>query len=301
MRFDQPNQFAPKPGLKIWLDGKLVPVAEAKISVFDHGLLYGDGVFEGLRSYGGRVFRLDQHLERLERSARAIRLEIPMTREELTAATYEALKANNVIDGYIRLVVTRGVGYLGLSPLRTGRPSVFIIADQIELYPRELYDQGMAIVSSSIVRNHPNAVSPRIKSLNYLNNILAKIEALDAGVQEAILYNHLGYVAELTADNIFLVREGVVQTPHLHAGILEGITRDAVIELIAKRGLPLREMELTRHDLYIADECFLSGSAAEVVPVTKIDGRTIGAGRPGPLTRQLMADFRELVQKGDAA
>ncbi len=298
MKPDQANPFAPRPGLKIFLDGKIVPVEQARISVFDHGLLYGDGVFEGIRSYGGRVFRLDAHLRRLEHSARAIRLELPLTSAELTTAVYDTLKANNVIDGYIRLVVTRGVGYLGLSPVRTGRPSVFIIADQIELYPKDLYDKGMDIISSSVVRNHPNAVSPRIKSLNYLNNILAKIEALDAGVQEAIMYNHLGNVAECTGDNIFLVREGGLQTPPLDAGILEGITRDAVIELVRKRGLPLREMSLTRHDLYIADECFLTGSAAEVIPVTKIDGRPIGTGQPGPITRQLMADFRELVQRG---
>lgn len=297
MNFGQPNEFAPKASLKIFLDGKIVPVSEAKISVFDHGLLYGDGVFEGIRSYGGRVFRLDQHLRRLEDSARAIRLEIPMTRAEMATATYETLKTNGVTDGYIRLVVTRGAGYLGLSPKRTRNPSVFIIADQIELYPKELYEQGMAIISSSVVRNHPNAVSPRIKSLNYLNNILAKIEALDAGVQEAVMYNHLGFVAECTGDNLFLIRNGGVQTPTLAAGMLEGITREAVIELIRKRNLPLREMDLTRHDLYVADECFLTGTAAEIIPVTRIDGRPIGKGTPGPLTRQLMADFHELVRQ----
>jgi branched-chain amino acid aminotransferase len=195
-------------------------------------------------------------------------------------------------------VVTRGVGYLGLSPVRTANPSVFIIADQIELYPKELYEKGMAIISSSVVRNHPNAVSPKIKSLNYLNNILAKIEALDAGVHEAIMYNHLGYVAECTGDNLFLVRNGTVLTPSLESGLLEGITRQAVIELIQKRGLPFRETALTRHDLYVADECFLTGSAAEVIPVTKIDGRTIGVGEPGQITRDLIADFRELVKRG---
>ncbi len=295
MNFDQPNTFAPRPDLKIWLNGRVVPVADASISVFDHGLLYGDGVFEGMRSYGGRVFRLDAHLKRLEDSARGIRLVLPMSREEFTKATYEALAANRVTDGYIRLVVTRGVGYLGISHQRTGNPSVFIIADQIELYPKDLYEKGMAIISSSVVRNHPNALSPRIKSLNYLNNILAKIEALDAGVLEAIMYNHLGYVAECTGDNIFLVRGGAVQTPPITAGVLQGITRNAVIEIIHKRGLPFREMELTRHDLYVADECFLTGSAAEVIPVTQIDGRPVGAGAPGPITRRLIADFRELV------
>lgn len=297
MNFGQPNQFAPKSSLKVFLDGKIVPLTEAKISVFDHGLLYGDGVFEGIRSYGGRVFRLDAHLKRLEDSARAIRLEIPMSRQEMATATYDTLKANGVTNGYIRLVVTRGAGYLGLSPKRTANPSVFIIADQIELYPKELYEQGMAIISSSVVRNHPNAVSPRIKSLNYLNNILAKIEALDAGVQEAVMYNHLGFVAECTGDNLFLIRDGVVLTPTLTAGNLEGITRDAVMELVRARNLPLQETDLTRHDLYVADECFLTGTAAEIIPVTKIDGRPIGKGEPGPVTRQLMADFRELVRR----
>lgn len=295
MNFNQQNPFAPKSDLKIWLDGQLVPAQEARISVFDHGLLYGDGVFEGMRAYNGRVFRLGQHLHRLSDSAKAIRLQLPMTTEELTTATYETLKANRIVDGYIRLVVTRGVGYLGLSPVRTAKPSVFIIADQIELYPKELYEKGMAIISSSVIRNHPNAVSPRVKSLNYLNNILAKIEALDAGVHEAIMYNHMGNVAECTGDNLFLIRDGEVQTPPITAGILEGITRDAIIELIHKRGIPFREMELSRHDLYVADECFLTGSAAEAIPVTKIDGRTIGGGEPGPITRQLIADFRALV------
>ncbi len=299
MNFDQPNQFAPRPDLKIFLNGRIVPVADAKIGIFDHGLLYGDGVFEGLRSYGGRVFRLDQHLRRLSDSGRAIRLDLPMTQQELAAATYETLKANNIVDGYIRLVVTRGVGYLGLSPNRTGNPSVFIIADQIELYPKELYEKGMAVISSSVVRNHPNAVSPRIKSLNYLNNILAKIEALDAGTYEAIMYNHLGYVSECTGDNIFLVRSGALQTPPITAGILEGITRNAVIELIRQRNLPFRETNLTRHDLYVADECFFTGTAAEVIPVTQIDGRPVGTGQPGPITRQLIADFRELVKRGE--
>jgi branched-chain amino acid aminotransferase len=296
MKFGQSNEFTPKSSLKVFLDGMIEPVAEAKISVFDHGLLYGDGVFEGIRSYSGRIFRLEQHLRRIEESAHAIRLEVPMTRAEMATACYDTLKANDVIDGYIRLVLTRGVGYLGISPRRTRCPSVFIIADQIELYPKELYEQGMAIISSSVVRNHPNALSPRIKSLNYLNNILAKIEALDAGVQEAVMYNHLGYLAECTGDNIFLITNGVVQTPTTAAGMLKGVTRDAVSELAARRNLPLREMDLTRHDLYVADECFLTGTAAEIIPVTKIDGRPIGTGQPGTITRQLMADFHELVR-----
>lgn len=298
MDFGHANEFAPKPTLKIFLDGRIVPVAEARISVFDHGLLYGDGVFEGIRGYGGQVFRLDQHLKRLEDSALAIRLALPMTRAEMADAIYETMRANGLTDCYIRLVVTRGVGYLGLSPRRTACPSVFIIADQIELYPRDLYEQGMAIISSSVVRNHPNAVSPRIKSLNYLNNILAKIEALDAGVHEAVMYNHLGFVAECTGDNVFLLRNGKVETPPLAAGNLEGVTRQVAMELIARRNLPLREIDLTRYDIYAADECFLTGTAAEVIPVTRIDGRAIGSGQPGPLTRQLMADFRELVRQG---
>ncbi len=295
MNFSAPNQFAPDPNLKVFLNGHIVPLAQATINVFDHGLLYGDGVFEGIRAYGGRVFRLEAHLQRLAESARAIRLHIPMTPQELAEATLDTINANRITDGYIRLVVTRGVGYLGVSPARTGNPSVFIIASQIELYPRELYEKGMAIISCSVIRNHPNAVSPRIKSLNYLNNILAKIEALDAGVHEAVMYNHLGYVAECTGDNIFVIRKGVVMTPPTAAGLLEGITRDAVIELLEKRGLPFKEINLTRHDLYVADEAFLTGTAAEVIPVTKIDNRPIGDGQPGMITRQLIADFRNLV------
>lgn len=297
MHFDYPNQYAPDPQLKVWMNGRIVPVAEASVSVFDHCILYGDGVFEGIRAYNGKVFRMDEHLKRLEDSARAIRLAIPMTRPEMAEATYAALRANNIRDGYIRFVVTRGVGTLGLSPNPTACPSVFVIADQIALYPREFYEQGMAVISSSVVRNHPNSLSPRIKSCNYLNNILAKIEALDAGVYEAILYNHLGFVAECTGDNVFLVRDGMLQTPPITAGLLEGVTRDAVIQLIHQREWPFREMELTRHDLYVADECFLTGTAAEVIPVTKIDGRPVGTGKPGPVTGQLMADFGELVRK----
>ncbi len=290
------NPFAPKPDLKIYLDGRIVPVAEARISVFDHGLLYGDGVFEGLRTYGGKVFKLDAHIRRLFESARAIRLTIPMTHQQLAEATNQTVKANGVSDGYVRLVVTRGVGYLGLSPTRTANPSVFIIADQIELYPPEMYEKGMAVITSSVVRNHPNAVSPRIKSLNYLNNILAKIEAMDAGVPEAIMFNHMGFVAECTGDNIFLIRNGEVLTPPINDGMLEGITRSVAIELVRKRSTPFREVGLTRHDLYIADECFLTGSAAEVVPVTKIDGRVIGDGSVGRLTRQIMSDFHAYVR-----
>jgi len=295
MNFPEPREYAPDPNLKVFLNGRIIPATEAAIGIFDHGVLYGDGVFEGIRSYGGKVFRMNEHLRRLEESARAIRLELPMSRQEFDQAIYDTLKANNVTDGYIRLVVTRGVGSLGLSPSRTECPSVFIIASQIELYPRELYEKGMAIVSCSIIRNHPNAVSPRIKSLNYLNNILAKIEAMDAGVYETVMYNHQGFVAECTGDNLFVIRAGTVQTPPVTAGALEGITRNAVIELVHKRNIPFREMNLTRHDLYVSDECFLTGTAAEVIPVTKIDGRPVGTGQPGPITRQLIADFKNLV------
>lgn len=293
--FGRPNPHAPSDELKIWLDGRLVNTADARISVFDHCLLYGDGVFEGIRSYGGRVFRLDEHLRRLEDSARAIQLEIPMTRDELAQATCDTLSANGLRDAYIRLMVTRGVGSLGLSPRRTANPSVFIITDQIELYPQELYETGLSVISSSFVRNHPNALSPRIKSCNYLNNILAKIEALDANVLEAVMYNHLGYVAECTGDNIFVVRRGHVYTPPVSSGALEGITRNAAIELIQKRGIRYGEAVMTRNDLYIAEECFLTGTAAEVIPVTRMDGRPVGDGNPGPVTKQVMADFKRLV------
>jgi branched-chain amino acid aminotransferase len=292
------NPFAPRADLKIWLDGQIVPVTEAKISVFDHGLLYGDGVFEGIRSYSGKIFKCEQHVQRLYDSAKAIRLTIPMTHEEITRAMYDALAANGLSkgDAYIRLVVTRGVGTLGLNPEKTACPSVFVIADQIELYPSDLYEKGMSVITCSTIRNHPNAVSPRIKSLNYLNNILGKIEGIDAHVPEAIMLNHEGLVAECTGDNIFVVRDGVLITPPTSAGILEGVTRDTVIELARKRGIAMVEKNLVRHDLYIAQECFFTGTAAEVIAVTQIDGRLIGDGKPGPMTRQLMADFKAFVR-----
>jgi len=296
--FGKKNPFAPRNELKIWLDGRLVPVADAKISVFDHGLRYGDGVFEGIRVYSGKIFRCREHVQRLFDSAKAIRLTIPMTHEEVTQAMYDTLAANGLAkgDAYIRLVVTRGVGTLGLNPEKTANPSVFIIADQIELYPPELYEKGMSVITCSTIRNHPNAVSPRIKSLNYLNNILGKIEGIDAHVPEAIMLNHEGLVAECTGDNIFVVRDGVLITPPTSAGILEGVTRDTVIELARKRGITLIEKNLVRHDLYIAQECFFTGTAAEVIAVTQIDGRVIGDGKPGPITRRLMADFKAFVR-----
>jgi len=286
------NPFAPRPDLKVFLDGQIVPVDQAKISVFDHGLLYGDGVFEGIRSYNGRVFELDAHVQRLFDSAKAIRLTIPMSAQQIKDAIYQTMEANGLQDAYIRLVVTRGVGYLGLAPTRTANPSVFVITDQIELYPPELYREGMNIITVSTIRNHPNAMPPPIKSLNYLNNILAKIECVDAGALEAIMLNVDGLVAECTGDNVFIVRQGRLQTPSSDAGILPGITRAVVMRLAAQRGIDVQEKQLLRYDLYVADECFLTGTAAEVVPITQIDGRQIGDGKPGPITQQLLDDFK---------
>ncbi len=282
---------------KVYINGTLYDKENAKVSVYDHGLLYGDGVFEGLRSYGGKVFRLAEHLNRLWNSAKAIWLEIPISREALAKAVNDTLAANGIKDGYIRLVVTRGAGTLGLDPNRTSDPQVIIITDKIALYPEEFYREGLEIVTASTVRNHPAALSPRIKSLNYLNNILAKIEGLKAGCIEALMLNHKGEVAECTGDNIFLVRQGVLQTPPLDAGILEGITRDAVIELARAAKIEVREMALTRHDVYIADECFLTGSAAEIIPVVRVDNRLIGNGKPGPTTRDLIERFRTLTRE----
>jgi len=282
--------------LKIWIDGNLVDKAEAKISVYDHGLLYGDGVFEGIRVYSGRIFENEAHLDRLWNSAKAIRLTIPYSREELTRAMYETVKANNFNDCYIRLVVTRGVGDLGLNPNKCSNPSVFIISDLIAVYPKEMYDKGIAVITASVIRNHPNALSPRVKSLNYLNNILARIEANDAGVMEALMLNQDGNVSECTADNVYIVRDGVVQTPTTFDGILEGVTRKVIISLCQKLGIPLLEKTLQRHDLYIADEMFLSGTGAEVIAVTKIDGRMIGRGEAGPVTRRVMEAFHKHVR-----
>lgn len=284
--------------LKIWINGKLFAKEDAKISVYDHGLLYGDGVFEGLRSYSSQVFRLEAHLERLWDSAKAIWLEIPITREAMAKAVNETLRANNIEDGYIRLVVTRGAGSLGLDPNRTSDPQVIIITDHIQLYPKELYEQGLEIVSVSTVRNHSAALSPRIKSLNYLNNILAKIEGLQANCVEALMLNTRGEVAECTGDNIFLVRNGALLTPPVDAGILEGITREAVMELAREAGIEVREVALTKHDVYIADECFLTGTAAEVIPVVKVDSRRIGTGKPGPVTCDLRERFHKLARSG---
>lgn len=282
--------------LKVYINGKLYDKDDARISVYDHGLLYGDGVFEGIRSYGGKVFRLEQHLDRLWNSAKAIWLEIPMTKAEMAQAIQDTLQVNGIQDGYIRVVVTRGAGTLGLDPNRCANPQVIIITDHIALYPEEYYRDGLAIITVSTIRNHPAALSPRIKSLNYLNNILAKIEGLQAGCIEALMLNHKGEVAECTGDNIFIVRNGRLLTPPNEAGILEGITRDAVIGLAREAGREVLEVPLTKHDVYIADECFLTGTAAEVVPVVRVDSRTIGNGKPGPVTRDLMERFRRLTR-----
>jgi len=283
--------------LKVYINGKLYAKQDARISVYDHGLLYGDGVFEGIRSYGGKVFRLSQHLDRLWESAKAICLSIPISKEQMAQAIRDTLATNGIQDGYIRVVVTRGCGTLGLDPNKCSDPQVIIITDHISLYPAELYEKGLEIVTVSTTRNHPAALSPRIKSLNYLNNILAKIEGLQAGCIEALMLNHKGEVAECTGDNIFIVRDGKLYTPPRDAGILEGITRAAVIELARdEAGLRVFEVPLTKHDIYIADECFLTGTAAEVVPVVKVDSRVIGSGRPGPVTRDLMERFHRLTR-----
>jgi branched-chain amino acid aminotransferase len=277
--------------LQIWFDTGLVDEKDARISVFDHGLLYGDGVFEGIRVYGGRVFELEAHIRRLFESARAIRLPIPMAKDQLIRAVETTVQANRVADGYIRLVVTRGVGTLGLNPFNCERGMLFIIADKIQLYPEELYEKGMRVISAATVRNHPLALPPQVKSLNYLNNILAKIEALDSDVPEAIMYNHEGYVAEATGDNVFIVKNRIVYTPPVEAGSLEGITRAVVIRLARQEGLEIVEKNLTRYDLYVCDEFFLTGTAAEVIGVVEIDGRPIGDGAPGPVTRLLRDKF----------
>jgi len=284
---------------QVWLNGSIVNAAEATVSVYDHGLLYGDGVFEGIRTYGGRVFKLATHLRRLKESAKALRLDLPYDVDALASAIRQIVATNGCRDGYVRLCVTRGVGTLGLNPFVCAKASTFIIADNITLYPEALYEEGLSVITSSIIRNHPQALSPRIKSMNYLNNILAKIEAIDAGVLEAIMFNHQGNVAECTGDNLFIVRQQgqdpVLFTPPLHAGILEGVTMNVVIDLARTAGLEVVRTDLTRHDLYTADEMFLTGTAAEVIPVTKVDGRSIGTGRPGDVTTGLIGAFRSLI------
>ena len=281
--------------MKVFIDGSFHDEQDAKVSVFDHGLLYGDGVFEGIRAYNGRIFKLREHIDRLFYSAKAILLDLPMTHAELMKATVETCRANDLRDCYIRLVVTRGVGTLGLNPNRCKRGSVIIIAGKIQVYPPEMYENGMAIVTVPTVRNLHSALNPAIKSLNYLNNILAKIEANNAGVEEAIMLNSEGFVAECTADNIFLVKGEQLLTPPLSAGALYGITRGTVMDLARTAGLTVSEPNLTRYDVFNADECFLTGTGAEVIPVIKVDGRIIGTGQPGPTAKNLIAKYREVV------
>ena len=281
--------------LQIYINGEFHDKENAKISVYDHGLLYGDGVFEGMRSYSGKVFRLEQHLDRLYESALAICLRIPISKEQMALVVNKTLQVNSLTNAYIRLVVTRGSGSLGLDPNRTSNPQVIIIADSISLYPEEHYQNGLKIITASTIRSHPAALSPRVKSLNYLNNIMAKIEGLQAGCVEALMLNHKGEVAECTGDNIFIVKNGTILTPPKDAGILEGITRNAILDLAKELGIVAHETTLTRHDLFVADECFLTGSAAEVIPVVSLDSRPIGQGKVGPVTTKLMAAFKKLV------
>ncbi len=286
------NPFAPRSDLKVWMDSGLVPVSEARVCVFDHALLYGDGIFEGIRVYNGKVFKEAEHVKRFFQSAKAIRLELPMSSEQICTAMRKTLEGNGIRgDGYIRLLATRGVGLLGISVAHTACPTIIVIADKIALYPPEVYKRGLHCVVSSYCRNHVNSTSPRVKSLNYLNNVMAKLDAKDAGADEAIMLTPFGNVAECTGDNIFLVRDGVLSTPPLCEGILEGVTRDLVMELAPKRGITVRESTIVRHDLYIADEVFATGTAAEIVPITLIDHRVVGDGKPGPITMKLTQDF----------
>jgi branched-chain amino acid aminotransferase len=282
---------------KVYINGKYFDKPDAKISVYDHCVLYGDGVFEGIRVYGGKVFRLKEHVERLYESARAIKLEIPIGKEQMVEAILGTVKVNNKHDGYIRPIVTRGAGYLGLDPRKTSDPQVIIIVDDISLYPPELYEQGMELATVSTIRNHPGALNPRIKSCNYLNNIIAKMEGAQAGCVEALMLNHKGEVSECSGDNIFVAKRGVLKTPGTDAGILEGITRGAILELAKAASIVVQEIALTRHDIYAADECFLTGTAAEVIPVVKCDGRSIGTGKPGPITKQLRERYVQLTRQ----
>ena len=282
--------------LLIYLDGQIVPRSQAKISVFDHGLLYGDGVFEGIRFYNGRVFRLEQHMRRLYDCAKAILLKVTLTREEMTAAVCETVRANGLRDGYIRLVITRGVGSMGLSLYKCPTPSIFIIADSIQLYSEESYKSGLTMATVATRRPSHDILSPQVKSLNYLNNVMAKVEAIQAGAEEGLMLNDVGLVAECTGDNLFIVRDGTISTPPLSAGALDGITRGVVFDIARELGIPLRERDLSRHDIFIADECFLTGTAAEVIAAVKLDQRTIGDGQPGAITQRIVARFRELTQ-----
>lgn len=284
--------------MKVYINGKFYEKKDAKVSVFDHGFLYGDGVFEGIRSYSRLVFKLKEHIDRLYESAKTICLEIPLAKENLIKAVCETLRVNKLENAYIRLVVSRGEGDLGLDPRKCrGNATIVIIADKIALYPEALYKKGLEIITVPTIRNLPEALNPQIKSLNYLNNILAKIEAINCGYEEAIMLDSLGYVAECTGDNIFIVKHNELYTPPQCMGTLRGITRDTILEIASKKGIPVHEHVITRHEVYIADECFLTGTAAEVIPVVKVDGRIIGAGNPGALTLRLIGEFHKLTKR----
>lgn len=283
-------------GLKVWIDGQYYDKQEARISVWDHGLLYGDGIFEGIRAYNGRVFRLREHLERLYRSARSVLIEIPMSLEEMSEQVVDCVRRNGLVDAYIRLLVTRGVGDLGLDPRKCTRASVVVIADRISLYPPETYQSGLKLVVAGTRKNAVDALNPRIKSMNYLNNILAKIEAIQAGAAESVMLDRNGFVTECTSENLFTVQQGVLFTPTPVVGILEGITRRVVIEMARSRGYRVEEAFMTTHDLFMADECFVTGTGAEILPVVELSGRPIGDGRPGALTRELLEAYRDLTR-----
>lgn len=284
--------------MKVYINGKFYEKEDAKISVFDHGFLYGDGVFEGIRSYNRLVFKLKEHIDRLFESAQSICLEVPLTKERLIKAVCDTLRANKLDNGYIRLIISRGEGDLGLDPRKCkGNAGVVIITDRIALYPGKLYKEGMEIITVPTIRNLPEALNPQIKSLNYLNNILAKIEAINCGYEEAIMLDSLGYVAECTGDNIFIVKRNELYTPPQCMGTLRGITRDTILEIASKKGIGVHEHVITRHEVYIADECFLTGTAAEVIPVVKVDGRKIGSGSPGSLTLKLISEFRKSTKR----
>ncbi|MCF6149051.1 MAG: branched-chain-amino-acid transaminase [Candidatus Kuenenia sp.] len=282
-------------GLQVYISGKLFPKEDAKISVFDHGLLYGDGVFEGIRVYNEKIFALDEHIDRLYNSAKAIDLKIPITKSEMVKAIKDTLEANNQKDAYIRVVVTRGIGKLGLDPNKCSTPEIIIISDTIELYPKTLYENGLEIVTVTTIRNHYSSLDPKIKSLNYLNNIMAKIESLQSKAGEALMLNKDGFVAECSGDNIFILKNNTLLTPPESAGILIGITRNCVMKLAKDMRISVKEELMTRYDLYLADECFLTGTAAEIIPVVKIDGRTIGTGKPGKITLELLEHYRKLT------
>jgi len=282
--------------MKIYLNGEFVSKKDAKVSVFDHGFLYGDGAFEGIRSYSNLVFKLKEHIDRLYETAHTLMIDISLTKKQMTKAVVDTLKENKIKDGYIRVIVTRGEGDLGLDPKKCqGKSNIIIIADSITLYPKELYSKGMEIITVPTVRNNPDALNPMLKSLNYLNNILAKIEANNSGYCEAIMMDHQGYVAECTGDNIFIVKNKLLSTPN--QGRLKGITRDVVLELASKNKIKTNECLITRHEVYTADECFLTGTAAEIIPVVKVDGRVIGSGNPGPVTKIMLEQFHSVTRK----